>query len=509
MALPTSLGQRALQSLNRPSALQFIGTPQMGAPATQPVPQNIMGLRQKVLEQQMRPQMTPAQQFAQMTAGLPAMERTPAPDRPKGLGGLLSGMIPEAGTPEMAGIGAAGQKLLELSGYRQVPITTAEALGQAAGAFTQARGAALQQQKEEQAAQAAAERQAMLDARQARLDAMAAEKQAMDIANIKSQIKQREKPDAPKEPQLQEVFDPETGRPVKGYFNEANRFIRVGGLKAVDTKAQKKTGFVGVYTQDGKFVKNVREGSDEADRLAEQGFKIIESTQLTGTKKDLGLTTSVRGKIQTDIKDLEQAKAGLQGIKETFRPEMQTFLVRGEAGWKSLLEKGGVGLSDADEKLIADVALYKQNAWDAANRYIKYLTGAQMSEAEAKRILKSFPDPRLGFFEGDSPSQFKAKLDDALESVENSLARNYYFLNKGFDIEYVPDADPEKGENNVVYIDDRGRKIDIDDIPYLKDLELRRISEKYESPEYDNLSQQEKLDRIIQERDALFSSKVA
>jgi len=498
MALPTSLGQRALQSLNRPSALQFIGTPQMGAPATQPVPQNIMGLRQKVLEQQMRPQMTPAQQFAQMTAGLPAMERTPAPDRPKGLGGLLSGMIPEAGTPEMAGIGAAGQKLLELSGYREVPITTAEALGQAAGAFTQARGAALQQQKEEQAAQAAAERQA-------RLDAMAAEKQAAELENIRSQIKTRE---APKKPDVVEVFDPETGRPVKGYFNEVNRFIKVGGVQAADAKTGKKTGFVGVYTQDGEFLKNVREGSDEADRLAEQGYRIVESTTLAGGKEEIGMSTKTKGTIELDIVDLEQAKSGLESIKANFRPEMQTFGVRTEAAIKALLEKSGVELNREDKKLVEDVAAYKLSAWTAANNYIKYLTGAQMSEAEAQRILKSFPDPRIGLAKGDSPSEYQRKLNDALEQVENTLARSYYFLNKDFTVQFVPDADLEKGEDNVVFISDTGRKVNISDIPYLKDMELRRISEKYESPEYDSLSQEEKLERIIQERDALFSAKM-
>ena len=155
-------------------------------------------------------------------------------------------------------------------------------------------------------------------------------------------------------------------------------------------------------TSKAIFVKNVREGSAEADKFANQGFRIIESTQLTGGKGDVGITTSVKGKIQTDIKDLEQARSGLVNIKESFDPSMQTFATRGEAYILSILEKGGVGLSADEEKLISDVSAYKQNAWDAANRYIKYLTGAQMSEAEAQRILKSFPDPRLGLFEGDS-----------------------------------------------------------------------------------------------------------
>ena len=175
-------------------------------------------------------------------------------------------------------------------------------------------------------------------------------------------------------------------------------------------------------------------------------------------------------------------------------PSMQTFATRGEAYILSILEKGGVGLSADEEKLISDVSAYKQNAWDAANRYIKYLTGAQMSEAEAQRILKSFPDPRLGLFEGDSPTEFKRKLDDAIGQVEASLSRNYYFLNKGFDIQLDTSADPEKGEDNVMYVDDRGRKVDLGDMDYLRDKEARSIAKKYEASEYDNMSDDQKLD---------------
>lgn len=441
-----------------------------------------MPFRRAVIEQQMRPRMTPAQQFTAMT---PPQAPPPRPDRPKR--GLLDGVLPGAGTPEAAGLGAAGQRMLELSGYSKMPISMSQILGEAAKAYTTTR-------RETAAEQAAAERQRQQDA-------MAAEMQKAQLANIRSQIAERDRPPVPT---LETIFDPETGREVKGYRNEAGRFIRVGGVKAEDVKAAKKSGFVGVYTKDGEFVENVRENSQKADDYAARGFRIIESTQLTGTGKDVGLTTSVKGKIQTDIKDLEQAKAGLANIRKDFDPSMQTFMVRGEAALKGLLEKSGVELSPEDQQLVQSVAAYKQSAWDAANRYIKYLTGAQMSEAEAQRILKSFPDPRLGLFDGDSPSEFKRKLDDAIDQVNASLARNYYFLNKGFDIIYDPSADAEKGEDNVLYVDDRGRRVDLDDIPYLMDMELRAISKKYEAAEYDALSDDQKVQMIIAERDALF-----
>jgi len=473
-------------NVQRPLATQFLGlADQTGTGA--PIGQGLMPLRQAVLQQQMRPQRTAAQQMM----ALPTRIQQQAPKAPPSLSDRISGMMPKAGTPQAAGLGAAGAKMLQLSGWSDRPVAMSQVLGEAAQAYTTAR--------KETAAEQAATLQAQQELERQR------EKDALERKNILSQIAEREKPKAPS---ITSVFDPETGREVKGYFNDSGRFIRVGGVKAEDTKTGKPSGFVAVYDKQGKFVKNVREGSPEADEFANKGFRIIESTQLTGGKGDVGITTSVKGKIQTDIKDLEQARSGLVNIRESFDPSMQTFATRGEAYILSILEKGGVGLSRDEEQLISDVSAYKQNAWDAANRYIKYLTGAQMSEAEAQRILKSFPDPRLGLFEGDSPTEFKRKLDDAISQVEASLARNYYFLNKGFDIKLDTSADPEKGEDNVIYVDDKGRKVDLGDMDYLRDKEARSISKKYEAPEFDYMSDDQKLDAIEAEVEALFSSVI-
>lgn len=368
MALPTSLGQRALQSLNRPSALQFIGTPQMGAPATQPVPQNIMGLRQKVLEQQMRPQMTPAQQFAQMTAGLPAMERTPAPDRPKGLGGLLSGMIPEAGTPEMAGIGAAGQKLLELSGYRQVPITTAEALGQAAGAFTQARGAALQQQREEAAAQAAAERQRQQDIFE------------RDKFQLEFGLKkQKEAREAAKPPQLATLYDESTGREYKARWDaEQGSYVRVGGMKAGQATNDKPLSPAGKHAHDMGFVMGTPEFVEAVENYNTK-MNAVKPEALTALQKEAKqIYPDDKEKQNEYILDARQRLAGVpkrDGIalnennqrvgRTVFDPKTSSFSVVDDATGETRPLRVGertIAASDKRDYMISADAHHKRRA---------------------------------------------------------------------------------------------------------------------------------------------------
>lgn len=276
--------------------------------------------------------------------------------------------------------------------------------------------------------------------------------------------------EAPKDVTLVSAFD-DQGREVKGYMDGTN-FVQVGGAKAITG------GFVSVYDEDGKHITDLRRDSLEADMYAERGYRVTEQ-KVTGTLKDVGVTSGTAKKIETDLLDLQTARDDLQDIKEIYDPKMQTFGTRSEAFILSLLEKGGVGLTPEQAKLVGDVAEYKQSAWDAANRYIKYLTGAQMSEAEAKRIMKSFPDPRLGLTEGDSPTQFKRKLDAVMKDVEDTIARNQYVLRKGFTVEEDRSAEAVESGETLIFKDDKGRTIDIKDMDYLREREARKLSKEY------------------------------
>ena len=99
----------------RPSATQFLQAADQPATGGAIDPLRLMQLRKSVIEQQMRPQRTAAQQMMAMPT---RMKQTPAV-RPPSLGDRISGMMPAAGTPQAAGLGAAGAKMLQLSGLQR------------------------------------------------------------------------------------------------------------------------------------------------------------------------------------------------------------------------------------------------------------------------------------------------------------------------------------------------------------------------------------------------------
>ena len=65
------------------------------------------------------------------------------------------------------------------------------------------------------------------------------------------------------------------------------------------------------------------------------------------------------------------------------------------------------------------------------NQYIKDITGAQMSEFEAKRLRKAIPDPGDTLLGGDDPIAYQAKMASALDEFAKAKARYEYYLQKG------------------------------------------------------------------------------
>ena len=487
------VGRRSLSQMLAPATAP---TPTAAGPtmaAAQPL--DIAGLRRQVLAQSAAPTAPTAPQSRQALMAKYGLAPTAPAPKPSPMQRLSSAM-PAAGSPGMAGIGAAGRTMLELSGYQ--PAAQAPSIGQILARSAQAGiGAMKEQRAEEQAAadkQAAAKRQEMMDAI------------TLGEFNIKRRKDARAAAAAGQPTKPYEIYDVATGRKVfvrdvpdgKGGFTTE----QVGGVAAEkQSKEGKPSGFVAVYGPDGKFVKSVREGSEEADNFAGMpGYRIVESTSITGSKKDVGLTSKAKGQAETDILDIQESISDLEDIQRTYRPEFQTFATRAEASIKAVLEKGGKELSPEDAKLVGDVALYKQDAWDAVNAYIKYLTGAQMSEAEARRIMKSFPDPRLGLTEGDSPTEYKRKLDGVLRKARLSLARNSYALSKGLTPQFNPDADPEKGQDDLIFVDEKGRRIGVEQMPHLMRREEKRLAKQF-----GDLEESERDARIEAEMRSIFS----
>ena len=132
----------------------------------------------------------------------------------------------------------------------------------------------------------------------------------------------------------------------------------------------------------------------------------------------------------------------LEGIKQRFKPEWQT--------WETTFKQKGLNFADSldvirdkipesERKTMVEYASFKMEAVDNLNRYIKEMTGAAMSEAEAVRLRQAIPDP-----EKDSPTQFKAKLENAIRLSKLTHARyvsmGKYGVNKYTPVDAIPDV---------------------------------------------------------------------
>jgi hypothetical protein len=81
----------------------------------------------------------------------------------------------------------------------------------------------------------------------------------------------------------------------------------------------------------------------------------------------------------------------------------------------SALDKAGIPLSKDNRDKLEAYSTFQNDAFDNMNRYIKEITGAQMSESEADRLRKAMPDPQR-----DSPVEFKAKLDRSMVILQRA-----------------------------------------------------------------------------------------
>lgn len=89
--------------------------------------------------------------------------------------------------------------------------------------------------------------------------------------------------------------------------------------------------------------------------------------------------------------------------------------------------------SPEDQKELDEYSAFRRDAIENINRYIKEITGAQMSEKEANRLRKAMPDPGEGVFDGDSSTEFKSKWRSAVKSLRTSLVRYNYLRSRGLE----------------------------------------------------------------------------
>jgi len=125
-------------------------------------------------------------------------------------------------------------------------------------------------------------------------------------------------------------------------------------------------------------------------------------------------------------------------IESGFKPEYFQPSFRAGQNWNAIKEKAGANLNEQERNDLAKFSQFKQNAAQELNAAIKAQTGATVTESEAPRIIAGLPNPGTGLFDGDSPTEFKAKLDNTIKQLRFAEARNVYALRNGLSLKNIP-----------------------------------------------------------------------
>lgn len=174
------------------------------------------------------------------------------------------------------------------------------------------------------------------------------------------------------------------------------------------------------------------------------------TTIRTGVRSGAGgMSKPTATKLEEEIRTSQAGIQRLAQIKSRFKPEYLTLPTKIAMAYSRGKELIGMDLSPEEETALAGYSAFQRDAVDSLNRYIKEITGAQMSEAEADRIRKGIPDP-----ENDSPTQFKAKMDASVKSLQLASARASFALQHGLTPKTIPlDSMPQ-------LIDNRGAELE-------------------------------------------------
>jgi hypothetical protein len=246
-----------------------------------------------------------------------------------------------------------------------------------------------------------------------------------------------------------------------------------------------------VFTAD-KFVDQLNKDRDFALKAANsimipsKGGGFTPNLPYIGARQSIGKSSApslhisgplIPGKEAANKVDAGLLEAGgrmarLTRIEQAFRPEFLQIGTRAGATWSSVKEKLGANLGEEDRRNLTEFSRFKQEALANLNDYIKEITGAALSEAEAKRIMAAAPNPGQGMFDGDGPTEFKAKLDNTVRQVKMAEARYAYIKRHGFGIDSVP------LERMPTLINQRGSEMETElkaKFPNMNDAERRKV----------------------------------
>lgn len=153
----------------------------------------------------------------------------------------------------------------------------------------------------------------------------------------------------------------------------------------------------------------------------------FELVQGPGAGGPAGFSKPTVNKIDEELVSNAARQTRLYDIAAGFKPEYLTHSGRLQNWGAGEIEKLAPGLiGDDTKKQMGEFTVFRQRAFDDLNQTLKEMSGAAITPQEAERLLKVLGDPS-----NDSPTQFKAKLDEVTRKVRLSQARLMYLRKEG------------------------------------------------------------------------------
>lgn len=143
------------------------------------------------------------------------------------------------------------------------------------------------------------------------------------------------------------------------------------------------------------------------------------------------LDKTARGEVEKDLVGLTGTIGRLESIEKRFDPKFLEIPNRAGLAWSALADKFGA-LPEDQKADLSRYTKFRQTSVQNAALYVKYLSGVAVSEQEFARIMKTLPNAGTGIADGDSPTEFQAKMKESVTQAKMAYARAVYLRNQGF-----------------------------------------------------------------------------
>jgi len=158
---------------------------------------------------------------------------------------------------------------------------------------------------------------------------------------------------------------------------------------------------------------------DTGDKAPLEGYKVFEKQMVDNIEAD------------------RMAVQRTEDIIGMFKPEYQTIWGKAIAAGAGILDRF-IPLKGEAKTALGEFAQYQQSVNENMNLYIKMITGAQMSEAEAQRLSLAIANLT------DSPAEFEYKLQRSYEILQRAQQEKEETLMYYADLK-------ARGETNLTY----------------------------------------------------------